>query len=150
MDNNSQFAILSPGEIDAGMFVTIFETYGPQQKAGGFSLFHQPAEQPEDDEPKIVRYNNPWLKGIPFKVLQVALPLIMVENLVKYHVDQAIAPALFFDTRFLSFLEVREEYAKAYIESHNKAMSHGRELNAQAPVYVGKPFFFSPANPNET
>lgn len=54
---------------------------------------------------------NPWIKGVPFQVIKVALPLVMVKNICNV---PNIPAAVFYDTRLIDFIEVDEEYANAY------------------------------------
>lgn len=115
-DPFGNFRIVSPGEITKGMYVTAFETvYTSREHIDGEYVMN-----------KLVG-NSIWIKGIPFYVLNVALPLVMVQSLApRNNPNTPMAGALFFDTRYISFLEVSAEYSLDYINSYK---SHGDALN---------------------
>ena len=54
---------------------------------------------------------NPYLKGAPFRVLEVARPLLLLENWCKI---PNVPPAVIWDTRLADFIEISDSYAQTY------------------------------------
>lgn len=96
------FKWISSGELAAGQFVTVLGLK-PQKKEVLLPTGEMRTITEED--------KNPWIKGVPFRVLNVKLPLIMLHNICKV---PNIPPAVFYDTRLVELLEVDEEYAVTY------------------------------------
>jgi len=128
----NQFQIISAGEVQAGMLLTVFEVFGLQRPTSP-NIFGNP----EETEGDLVfqRYNNPWLKGVPFKVIGVSLPIVMVET-NKAFSKVPVSPVLFFDARYCSFLEVSKKYYKTYLAAHQEAAKVETELNIGSPTFV--------------
>jgi len=93
---------ITPGELAPGQYVTIL-SFKPQQKE---VLLPNGEVRTITEEDK-----SPWIKGLPYRVLNVKLPLVMLHNVCEV---PNIPPATFFDTRLVEFLEVDADYAYTY------------------------------------
>ncbi len=81
---------------------------------GGFFSNGEPVlEELQEVE---IQEKKPWIGGIPFVVLQVALPLIMVRSCV----EGANPPFLYFDTSMVSFIKITKEHQETWIKEYNR------------------------------
>ncbi len=109
--------ILTPGEVRVGDFIVCYEyvidaRIRPIQGAFG----GETGEYAEENEKKIL-IKTPWLKGIPFEVIGISLPILMVRNFSILTESKPLSPTVFMDTRMCHFLEVDKEYCDAYIKA---------------------------------
>ncbi len=105
------FNFVSAGEIQPGMFVTGYEMLEPKTNP---TLFGVPMYNFGEDEQKNELNLNPWFKGIPFEVIDVAGPLIIVKTYSGIINGYKLQPVMIFDSRQIHFMEVDKEYYRNY------------------------------------
>ncbi len=134
MQDSNSFAILSPGEIQAGMFVTVFQTVGMVRPRPTQNMFGM-VQEPENNQPIYELNQYPWLKGLPMEVLHVTLPMVMVRNYTSVSARSPLAPVVFMDTRHIHFLEISKEYAEIYIKAEQEARKQKVVINYNPSVF---------------
>jgi hypothetical protein len=98
--------LVTQGEIQIGMILVIIES---QEVI--FTVDYYTGEKTSEQK-KI--NTSPWYKGIPYRVVGVAGPIVAVENPYPNQM-----PIMFLDSRLLSFIEVEESYLAIY-KKHNE------------------------------
>jgi hypothetical protein len=94
---------LSAGEITKGMYVVVYEIVTQKEVTTVAGR-----TETEDSVDK-----HPWIKGIPFKVINVNGPIIAVDTLQLH--KGSLAPVAFFDARFHKFLETTKAFHDEYV-----------------------------------
>lgn len=96
------FNLITPGELEVGQYVTVL----------GFKPVKKQILLPTGEVREITENDDsPWIKGLPYRVISVHLPLVMLFNICEV---PNIPPATFHDTRKVDFLEVDLDYATTY------------------------------------
>lgn len=97
--------ILSAGEIDKGMYVTVLE--GKFYRTVTDHITNKPYEELAEDK-------TPWYRGIPFKVINVNGPMIAVDTSGLHKGN--FSRVMFFDTRYHQLMETTKEFHDEYVE----------------------------------
>lgn len=94
---------ISAGRIEVGSYISILK-----------QVVYRDVQNPLSGEINrdYIEDNCPWYKGIPFKVIDVNLPIIAVDTQNLW--QPQLARVMFFDTRFTTFLEVNEAFYNTY------------------------------------
>jgi len=95
--------MVTPGELTKGMWVIIYEckvlkTF-EDSTTGEFGTKETP-------------WYNPWFQGIPYKIVDVAGPMVAVETFKL----QGQLPVILFDTRLVKFMEVSKKFGETYVK----------------------------------
>jgi len=114
---------VSAGELKRGMYVVVYQTNDPimiaQENIRQATPIPVEGEEWTQEEieikeivPKLKTITNyfPWFKGIPWKILDIAGPIVAVKTFGV----QNTAPVMFFDSRFNQFMEVKKSFYKSY------------------------------------
>lgn len=128
--------VISAGELAPGQFVTPFEVkmdvtiHKMERQKNIFSFMDKESWQEDGEYEEYakkhpVKVFKPWLSGLPFKVISVALPLVTLENLCAATKYIPLAPLINFDMRFISLIELTEDYVKRYLDYYNRMVAAG-------------------------
>jgi hypothetical protein len=99
--------LVSAGEITVGMYVIAYES----EEVVNYDVWGAATRPPET---KVNR--NPWFKGIPYKVVGRAGPILAVDTVTQPGIVNV--KISFFDTRLVNFFEVDEQYYLDYCNAH--------------------------------
>jgi hypothetical protein len=97
--------VLSAGEVTKGMYVAVYEINFPHRYTCGMTGALRE---------EILTDKHSWLKGIPFKILDVNGPIIAVDTLGFHHMLPRIT---FFDSRFHKFVESSKSFYNIYVKA---------------------------------
>lgn len=98
----NKFKYISPGEMAVGQYIVIYKIK-PIDKTV-VTPFGEPVKYKED-------IDVPFIQGVPFQILSVNLPLVMLSNVCQ--IPNIPEPVLW-NTAKAEFIEVDEEYVNTY------------------------------------
>lgn len=112
--------IVSSGELKKGMFVIAYELLEPVNTQEKIIISNEEQIEKEEwkNEDKPIKYEfkinyYPWYKGIPWEIVCVCKAMVGVKTFG----TQNLPPVMFFDSRFVRFLEVDKKFYKNYWKS---------------------------------
>lgn len=126
------FRFITAGELAPQQFVTV----------AGFKPYEEEIVTPIGEKQSITKEDkNPWIKGVPFQILNVKLPLVMVYNIAD---TPNIPRVVFYDTRQVDFVEIDQDYVISYKMAMNPIKTQGGPSNpineAEGPQQFLLPF----------
>ncbi len=130
--------IQNPYNLRAGMCVIPYSTITKNkvrrvpQVTGFFSTGEPVMEELEEVE---IQEKKPWVGGIPFVILEVALPLIMVRSCV----EGVNPPFLYFDTSMVNFIEISPEHQETWTKEFNRYFRETKNSAVHTNDDQGKP-----------
>lgn len=99
------FRVITKSKVVRSSIPSLFGMFGPDS-----------GEYREVDELEVKEY-KPWIGGIPWKVLEVSLPVILCQSALYSEIDKP--PFLYFDADMTEFILVSVEHVQSYIEAYN-------------------------------
>ena len=121
--------VLGPGSIEVGMYIVGYQTRINATISKKPSPPRFLSDEYEKTDETVIIWRTPWLQGIPYRVISVALPFIMVENLIDASARNPLPPIIIFDSRMSDFIEVNSDYAQKWVLYHAESVRKNIMVN---------------------